>query len=127
MRCASIEWVLELQEYEFDFQVDHTKKAQLLADVLVNKEVDIPSYPRVAKAKYDEEPDIGDAFTLWFDGAYIAWFFNEQAVELSYRTLKAKSFLRKHMILMMFIPTMRQSIWLYTWVSNNVKSLGFLG
>ena len=29
----------------------------------------MPSYPRVAEAKYDEEPDIGDAFTLWFDGA----------------------------------------------------------
>ena len=32
-----MKWVLELQEYKFDFQVDHTKKAQL-ADVLVNKE-----------------------------------------------------------------------------------------
>ena len=64
-----MKWVLELQEYEFDFQVDHTKKAQL-ADVLVNKEVDMPSCPRVAEAKYDEELDIGDAFKLWFDGAY---------------------------------------------------------
>ena len=58
---------------------------------------------------------------------HIVGFFNEQAVELSYRTLKAMSFLRKHMILMMSILTMRQSICLYTWVSNNVKSLIFLG
>lgn len=30
----------------------------------------MPYYPRVAEAKYDEDPDIGDAFTLWFDGSY---------------------------------------------------------
>ena len=41
-----------------------------MADVLVKKEVDMPSYPRVAEANHDEEPDIGEAFTLWFDGAY---------------------------------------------------------
>ena len=39
-----MKWVLELQEYEFDFQVDRTKKTQL-ANVLVNKETDMPSYP----------------------------------------------------------------------------------
>ena len=41
-----------------------------MEDVLVNKEADMPSYPRVAKVNRDEELDIGEAFTLWFDGAY---------------------------------------------------------
>ena len=46
---------------------------------------------------------------------HIAGFFIEKVVELSYKTLEAKSSLRKHIILMMSIQIMRRSIWLYTW------------
>lgn len=64
-----MKWILELQEYEFEFKIDHTSRSTL-AEVLVNKGEDLPTYPRIAKEETSNEPNLRDAFTLWFDGAY---------------------------------------------------------
>lgn len=64
-----MKWTLELQEFEFEFKVDHLVRAQI-ADVLVHKSQDVPSYPKRETTACEEEEDIPNAHTLWFDGAY---------------------------------------------------------
>ena len=64
-----MKWVLELQEYEFEFKIDHTSRSTL-AEILVNKGEDVPVYPKIVRGELAIEPLLENAFTLWFDGAY---------------------------------------------------------
>ncbi|MCO5570179.1 hypothetical protein L7F22_023897 [Adiantum nelumboides] len=63
-------WVLELQEYEYTFIVEDSRRVSL-ADVLTYKVKEKKITPK-AKGKLDFSPqgELEDAYTLLFDGAY---------------------------------------------------------
>ena len=59
-----MKWVLELQEYEFEFKIDHTSRSTL-AEILVNKGEDLPVYPKIVRGEVAAEPlFLWDLFSL---------------------------------------------------------------
>ena len=63
-----LKWTLELQEFEVEFKVDHSMKT-LIVDVLIHKGQNIPTYPKREAKVCEEDKDLPNAHTLWFDEA----------------------------------------------------------
>ncbi|MCO5552587.1 hypothetical protein L7F22_006100 [Adiantum nelumboides] len=71
-----LKWTVELQAYNFKFNVDHSMKAHL-TDIVVHKGGEVPSYPRVDNATHEEEVDIDDAHHYCIDTTYISTLSHE--------------------------------------------------